>query len=185
MKKRNIFWLVGVTLFFFSFVCVDDLMFKKEKVCETKVNITQIIEKENIEILKSYFYSEQVNTAKTISLCSQNVIGTFRGDTLINLNETYLDLEYRGNYADSTYQRLWEYCKSYKSNTRENRLFDFFKPGKVLLLDTNSKTVRIITFNTCANMPKLDKIIDCVKTNSKYNQAFAVRCGGYDVIKIK
>lgn len=114
-----------------------------------------------------------------------SVIGTFRGDTLIDLNEKYLDIEYKGNNADSTYQKLWTYCKSNKNNTTKNRLFDFFKPGKVILSDTKSKTVRIIIFNTCANMAKLDKVIDCLKKTVYVQKAYAVRCGGYDFVNIK
>lgn len=186
MKKAVIFLFIASAFLLFSFVCVNDIMFGKEKTCETDIDIEKIFEKGNESVLKEYFYSEKVISAKIITLCSQKVKGLFRGDTLINLNETYLDIVYQDSYADSTYHNLLGYCESRNiDNKTENKLFDFFKPGKVLFLDTKNKTVRVVTFNTCANMPKLDKIISCVKSNTKYNKAFAVRCGGYDVVKIK
>ncbi|WMJ72531.1 hypothetical protein RCC89_05060 [Cytophagaceae bacterium ABcell3] len=186
IKKIIIGLILASTPLLFGFVYVDDIMFLGKKTCETNVQVEKIFEKGNEGVLKKYFCSESVMSANTITVCGSNVKEPFQGDTIVNLNESYLDIEYEDDYADVSYDKLLNYCESRTfDNLKENRLFGFFKPGKVICLDTKGKSLRVISFNTCANMSKLNKIINCLKADTKYNKAFAVRCGGMDLVKIK
>ncbi len=166
--------LLSVVLFL-GFICMDETMFEGKKTCNTSINIEFLFERHNINILKKYFCSDEVIKSTVITYCDKNVKEVFHGDTIINLyNDSYLEIEYQEKYADTAYFQLLSYCQN---PNMENRLFDFFKPGKIICLDSFNSQLKIIIFNTCANMKKFDRIVSCIKTSKQYDKAFGVRCG--------
>ncbi len=163
--------------------CINRIMFTSKYPCEQKVEIKYLFDKNNFYNIKDFLYHNKVQKSSILLDCNKNPYMVFGRDTLIAYGQSIIKIEYKLHYADSSYSKLLSFCNQPE---KENRLFDFFKPGKIVCLNSEQKKLIIINVNSCANMRKFNKLISCIRDSNNFTKAFGVRCGVYNgLIKIK
>ena len=178
--KLLIISLIGLQI---KLDCINRIMFTSKYPCERKVEIKYLFDKNNLYQIKEFLYHNKAQKSSILLDCNKNPYMVHGRDTLIAYGQSIIKIKYKLHYADSSYSKLLAFCNQ---PVHDNRLFGFFKPGKIVCMNSKQNELIIINVNSCANMRKFNKLISCIRDSKEFTKAFGVRCGVYNgLIKIK
>ncbi len=160
----------------------DKIIFGNNEVCENIIKLeyafkgTRLIKyRDLIEVNKIDFINAKIEctTVKTNE----------KGIEKVDLGASIIEIYYKYNHHQKVYDKLLDLCKQ-RDWKKYGEELDYFKPGKIVILDKSQSMVKIISSNFCSNPKKLNELINYIKNNNSFDNLFYVECGGYNLTKL-
>ncbi len=127
----------------------------------------------NLNTQRREVYFDKIDFALNIQVV-KNKDNEYKGEII--------EIKYKLSYADSAYFSLkTEFEKRYKVSISDGNFHLFLKPGKFILLDSQTKTITLIKFNLCLLPKKTLQIKAFLKKDKHFTKKIMVNCSYHNI----
>ncbi|WP_417356184.1 hypothetical protein [Flavobacterium sp.] len=160
----------------------DKIIFGNNEVCENTIKLEYVFTGPVLMKFRDLFEANKINFINAKTKCT-SVETNEKGIELIHLGVSIIEIYYKDNHYQKVYDKLLDLCK--QNDWKKYRVeLDYFKPGKIVILDKSQSMVKIISSNFCSNPKKLNELINYIKNNNSFDNLFYVECGGYNLTEL-
>ncbi len=160
----------------------DKTIFGNNEVCENTIKLEYVFTGPVLMKFRDLFEANKINFINAKTKCT-SVETNEKGIEIIHLGVSIIEIYYKDNHHQKVYDKLLDLCK--QNDWKKYRVeLDYFKPGKIVILDKSQSMVKIISSNFCSNPKKLNELINYIKNNNSFDNLFYVECGGYNLTEL-
>jgi len=156
--------------------CLENILFENNEFCTiTSVKAFDHLTDDFGTELKNFFEYDKIINSESKGECKK--IAQNNAGVEYHLGNKIVELKYSQKTADQIFEKLIKHLNSPIKSI--DLMFRYFKPGKIISLDSNNSCITITYFNSCRDMDSFQKLVDCVSNDVSLN-TIAIKCGDFE-----
>ena len=180
MKNRSILltlWVLTITVNIQS-QSIENILFDGKKNCNDSFSPHYLVNIFPNTLQKDALYCYSMKKIKLTIDCDKKFTRISSTDTILNLGVSIMSIYYTKGIASQVYTKLKAFAIRKPERGHINPFFDFFKPGKFIILYPDSESLTIVSLNACSEPGKFRKILNyLIKKKNSIKHAFSINCG--------